>query len=329
MGKDSQWWDESWNPVTGCTPQSEGCEHCYAKAMHDRFYQSTKFEKVVLHPERLVKPSVSKPKVFFVDSMSDLFHEKVPFSFIGEVFDVMEKNAQHTFIILTKRSGRMLEFFAWRKFAAPDHVWVGVTAENQARAEERIPDLLKAPVKHRFVSIEPMLEKVNLDIAITAERGAYAYNTLTGEYWPFTERPLYGKKLDWVICGGETGSGGIRPMQIEWVRDLRDQCVGAEVPFFFKQWGAYRPASEEEKSFGATMVSSGRNFLDRHLDGSLWDQKPAELTPEPLRHGQSKEIYACDHGTVIPPLASLGGAKIAKGHGQVEVQLPLMGEVEE
>jgi len=312
MSDKSQWWDVSWNPVTGCTPQSEGCAHCYAKRIHEKYFQAVKFEKVILHPERLDQPSrMKKGKVIFVDSMSDLFHEKVPFEFIGQVFDVMQKNPQHTFIVLTKRDGRMLEFFEWlwekgqcgQKISVADNVWMGVTIENEGH-KDRLVNLFKSPVRHRFVSIEPMLGPVDI----------YAWLVESPEDTSHLVGCAPWETIEWVICGGETGRGVARPMQIDWVRSLRDHCAEAQVPFFFKQWGEFRPANESEAGFGIGMISAGRNNSDRSVDGREWNEKPAELTPEPLRHGDSEEIYTCGHGMVI------------KKHDHMEVQLSLMGE---
>lgn len=264
--KSALWWDESWNPVTGCSAVSEGCAHCYAKAMHDRFYQATKFEHVVLHPERLDRIEHAKPKVWFVDSMSDLFHEDVPFTFIQKVFNVMWANPLHTFVILTKRPSQMLAYFAPGS-GAPENLWLGVSAENQERADERIPLLLAAPVAHRFVCVGPMLGPVNLELVVKVEHGAYSYNALTGEEWPFTEGPVIGAKIEGIICEGESGPLG-RVMHPDWVRALRDQCVEAEVPFFFKQWGAWHP-----DDLDGVMVRSGRH-TERMLDGREWNELP-------------------------------------------------------
>jgi protein gp37 len=262
-----KWWDESWNPVTGCTAVSEGCAHCYAKAMHERFYQSTKFEKVVLHPERLDKPSRMRPgKVIFVDSMCDLFHEDVPFWFIADILWVMINNPQHTFVVLTKRPERMLEFFGeWvfkgkTKPLPSKNIWFGVTAENQPRADERIPLLLNAPVHHRFVSVEPMLGEVDVS------------------EWANGHSPL-----QLVICGGESGPMG-RVMDPKWVKDLKDQCVGARVPFFFKQWGAWH-----QDGIDGLMVRSGRQ-TERMLDGVEWNELPWRKSVEKVIDDQPAEV---------------------------------------
>jgi protein gp37 len=270
-----KWWDESWNPVTGCTACSEGCAHCYAKAMHERLFQSTKFEKVVLHPERLDKPSRMRPgKVIFVDSMSDLFHEDVPFWFIADILWVMIDNPQHTFVVLTKRPERMLEFFGeWifkgkTKPMPSKNIWFGVTAENQARADERIPVLLKAPVSHRFVSVEPMLGAVDLD-------GPFNICGPENNQWDNPDVPIgWLEVIDLVICGGESGTGA-RPMQPDWARGVRDQCVDAGVPFYFKQWGEWAP----DELDGFLVRSRGKG---RMLDGVEWNELPWRKSVEKL-----------------------------------------------
>lgn len=270
--KSAQWWDQSWNPVTGCTQVSEGCAHCYAKAMHNRYFQSIPFEKVVLHPERLSKIDGTKPKVIFADSASDLFHEKVPFEFITEVFSVMQRNPFHTFILLTKRAKRMEEYFDWVKECYPewrlfyplDNVWMGVTAENQEKADERIPLLLKTPAKHRFVSVEPMLGPVDLSEFIGGCRAG--------------KSPARNDScIELVICGGETGPGA-RVMRPEWARSLRDQCAAAQTPFFFKQWGEWVPDMDD-----SVMVRSRGTGIGRKLDGREWNDLPWWKKVDPVK----------------------------------------------
>ncbi|PKO03063.1 MAG: phage Gp37/Gp68 family protein [Chloroflexi bacterium HGW-Chloroflexi-5] len=300
MTNGSQWWDQSWNPVTGCTMVSEGCANCYAKAMHERFMQSTMFEKVVLHPERLSKIDKTKPKVIFVDSMSDLFHEAVPFEFISEVFSVMQRNPLHTFVVLTKRAKRMFEYFMWEREFNPEwklfypleNVWLGVTAENQERANERIPLLLKTPAKYRFVSVEPMLESVDLTkikwarIAVDKTNYDFFGAPAPDEIWSLRNvldrrpgdeynRPLIG--VDFVICGGESGPGA-RLMRPEWARALRDQCLQSDVPFFFKQWGAWVPDMLNDY----VMVRSHMTGIGRKLDGVEWNYLPWRKPAKPV-----------------------------------------------
>lgn len=243
------WADMVWNPVTGCTKISEGCQNCYAERMTKRLQLMApkKYSQgfsVKCHPEALQEPlKVKKPQRIFVCSMSDLFHDDVPADFILQVIAVAAKARQHTFIILTKRPARALQLFhnwglipddfhgmppSGEEF--PKNIWFGVTAENQARADERIPILLQIPATVRFVSIEPMLSEI--DLQYLCFNGADGFGSLPG--------------LDWVICGGETGPGA-RPMHPDWVRFLRDQCEASSVPFFFKQWGAWITVYDRDK----------------------------------------------------------------------------------
>ncbi len=266
MSTKIEWAEETWNPVTGCTPVSAGCENCYARRMATRLrgrcgYPADEPFKVTLHEDRLGEPLRWKqPRKVFVCSMSDLFHPDVPDEFIARIWWVMGQCAGyldpsryrgHTFIILTKRPERMQkwlngwndretrrqwiesfgEVYDWMSGPKywPDvlpNVWLGVTAENQQRADERIPILLKIPAAVRFVSVEPMLGPVALDAVCAATDG----------YMQKIKTLLDG--IDWVICGGESGPGA-RPMHPDWARSLRDQCQAAGVPFFFKQWGGW------------------------------------------------------------------------------------------
>lgn len=246
-----EWCDKVWNPVTGCSPVSAGCANCYAERIANRFWGDRKFTDVQYHPERLSEPlKWRKPKKIFVNSMSDLFHEDVPDEFISEVFAIMAVCQQHTFMILTKRPKRMQNYFressvdgigpyhsyigkaAKRLGDRPNvkcrsivwplpNVWLGVTAENQETADERIPILLQIPAAVRFVSCEPLLESINL---------VQSVNKLD---WlnPASFKP---GGLDWIICGPETGPGK-RPMKREWIENLYQQCQSAEVPFFDKK----------------------------------------------------------------------------------------------
>lgn len=259
------WCDMVWNPVTGCTKISEGCNNCYAERMAKRLQLMApkKYSQgfaVKCHHESLTEPmKIKKPQRIFVCSMSDLFHEDVPADFIMKVLCVADRSPQHTFIILTKRPARALELFhnwglvpddflgippSGEQF--PKNVWFGISAENQARADERIPILLQIPTAVRFVSIEPMLEPVDL-------QNIKQYNSIGQHIASYqvleaitnaqdSNRPA----IDWVICGGETGPNA-RPMHPDWVRSLRDQCKAASVPFFFKQWGEWRPPMTRER----------------------------------------------------------------------------------
>lgn len=202
-----EWTERTWNPVTGCSKVSQGCKHCYAERIAERFWGERPFTAVQCHPERLAHPkSIRKGSMFFVNSMSDLFHPDVPDEFIGEVFDVMRECPQHTFQVLTKRSERLAQI-AHRLTWAPN-VWMGVSVED-VRVSERINDLRAVPAAVRFLSLEPLI-------------GPLERLDLTG--------------IHWVIVGGESGPGA-RPMKAAWVKSIRQQCRAAGVPFFFKQWG--------------------------------------------------------------------------------------------
>lgn len=202
-----EWTEQTWNPVTGCTKVSQGCKHCYAERHACRFWGDRPFTEVRVHPERLGHPSrIARPTKFFVNSMSDLFHEDVPAPFIRQVFDAMADCPRHVFQVLTKRSERLLELaptLPWRP-----NIWMGVSVEDE-RVVSRIDHLRAVPAHIRFLSLEPLIG------------------------------PLEGLNLEgmhWVIVGGESGPGA-RPMEAAWVRSIRRQCRAAGVAFFFKQWG--------------------------------------------------------------------------------------------
>ena len=211
-----EWTDATWNPVTGCTKISPGCAYCYAEGITLRFKRGGPYlpgkTTINLHYDRLSAPGKWKvPRRIFVNSMSDLFHEEVPFEFVREVFLSMMDYDQHIYQVLTKRPERMLEYLEWGKGPDwPDHVWAGVSVENQYWAKRRIPLLAQVPAKVRFLSVEPLLKAVELC--------------------------TYLKYLQWVIVGGESGHRA-RPMKPEWATSIRDECLADEVPFFFKQWG--------------------------------------------------------------------------------------------
>ncbi len=215
-----EWTDATWNPVRGCTKISPGCKHCYAEVFAERFrgVPGHPYEQgfdLRLVPEKLGEPlRWQTPKMIFVNSMSDLFHDGVPDEYIEAVAKVMVKAKWHTYQILTKRSARMASLLRGRlNFAATEpHIWWGVSVENKKQGLPRLRDLQEAPVSVRFLSVEPLLEglgRMNL-------RG-----------------------IHWVIVGGESGHGA-RPLKREWVTEVRDQCNDAGVPFFFKQWGGVR-----------------------------------------------------------------------------------------
>lgn len=215
------WCTTTWNPVTGCTPCSPACDHCYAKGIATRFKgkkgHGNGFEIVTCYPERLDQPSKwNDPQRVFVLSMGDLFHKDVPNEFVEQVFQIMEDNPQHTFLVLTKRPEMIKVKLSNPKLI--ENVWLGVTVENQEYAIKRIPELLKIPAAGYFVSVEPMLGPVDLT--------------------PWLDPSL----ISWVIVGGETGPGA-REMKPEWAIPLRDQCKHTGIPFWFKGWGRFTTKS--------------------------------------------------------------------------------------
>lgn len=237
-----EWASATWSPITGCTTISEGCQNCYTKRMSKRLagrfgYPKDDPFKVTFHPDRLEQPlKWQKPKHIFVCSMGDLFHKDVKISQLNAIFNVIsrswELNFKHTFLILTKRPRKMQKYIAEHRhyetavcYYDTSNIWFGITAENRKRYHERWSILQKIPAAVKFISVEPMLSHVNID--------------------DFLERP------DWIICGAETGPGK-REMKTEWSIDLKDQCVSAGIPFFFKK-----------DSIG-----------NRKLDGRLWEQYP-------------------------------------------------------
>ncbi|MFN0317279.1 MAG: DUF5131 family protein [Burkholderiales bacterium] len=215
-----EWTDATWNPVRGCSKVSPGCKHCYAERFAERFrgVKGHPFEQgfnVRLVPHKLGEPlRWSEPRMIFVNSMSDLFQDEVPESYITRVAATMRLARWHTYQVLTKRSGRLRELLAasLREAAAEPHIWWGVSVEDRKYGLPRVADLQNAPAAVRFLSVEPLLEDLG-------------------------ELPLQG--ISWVIVGGESGPGA-RPMKEEWVLSIREQCAAANVPFFFKQWGGVR-----------------------------------------------------------------------------------------
>lgn len=241
-----EWTDATWNPVRGCTKISPGCKHCYAETFAERFrgVPGHPFEfgfDLRLVPEKLAEPMRwPKSKMIFVNSMSDLFHEKVPDEYIEAVATVMAKANWHTYQVLTKRAERLRELLSGKlRFAAKlPHIWWGVSVENRQHGLPRIKELRAAPARVRFLSIEPLLEdlgEINLS------------------------------NIDWVIVGGESGPGA-RPMGADWVRKIRAQCRETKTAFFFKQWGGVRKGE------------AGRT-LDRRTYDEFPKREPA-LVPE-------------------------------------------------
>jgi protein gp37 len=234
-----EWTDTTWNPVTGCTKISAGCDNCYASRFSERFRDvpGHPFENgfdLTLRPERLLQPlDWKRPRMIFVNSMSDLFHKEIPRAHISAVFDTMEKADWHIYQVLTKRSSLLQKFInsRYKDQPSPPHMWFGVSVENE-QATSRIAHLQKANSGVRFLSVEPLI-------------GPVGKLNLEG--------------IDWVILGGESGPGA-RPMSKEWAIDVRNQCLKARVAFFFKQWGGRSP-----KSGG------------RLLEGKEWSQFPMTL----------------------------------------------------
>jgi len=244
MTQESQieWTNLTWNPVTGCTKISAGCDNCYAERFAERFrgVPGHPYEEgfdLTLRPHRLEQPlTIRTPKMIFVNSMSDLFHKDVPFSYVDKVFDTMEQARWHTFQVLTKRSSRMRDYVNRRygDGTAPLHIWLGTSVEDGSK-KSRIKHIRDMNAGTRFLSIEPLI-------------GPIGKVDLTG--------------IHWVIVGGESGPG-FREMKAEWATEVRDQCIAQKIPFFFKQWGGFRP-----KAGG------------RELDGELWDGFPTIRTAE-------------------------------------------------
>lgn len=235
-----EWTEQTWNPSAGCTKISSGCKHCYAEAMAIRlqamgvegYENGFKFNTV---PSRLNEPlRRKKPTVFFVNSMSDIFHKDMPVKYLNAIFEVIEETPQHTYQILTKRSDRMLKYFSKR--TTPKNIWLGVTIENKKEGLPRMDDLRQINASILFLSVEPLLEdlgKLNL------------------------------KNINWVIVGGESGNKA-RPMEKKWVLNIKQQCETNDVAFFFKQWGTW----------GADKVKRNKKLNGKEIDGQIWQQYP-------------------------------------------------------
>ncbi len=231
---------QTWNPTTGCTKISHGCKYCYAETMAKRLkmmgvkgYENG-FD-LVIQKQRLMQPlQRKKATTYFVNSMSDLFHEDIPDSFIEQVFDVIKQTPQHTYQIVTKRSERMAYFC--QQHIMPDNVWLGVSVEDKEYGLPRIEHLKTIKARIRFLSIEPLLEHLGtIDLS----------------------------GIHWVIVGGESGPKA-RPMKAEWVTDIKKQCKKAKVKFFFKQWG----------SRGADGKKRSKKANGRELAGKIWNEMP-------------------------------------------------------
>ena len=238
-----EWTEQTWNPTVGCTKISPGCKHCYAEAMAKRLkaMNTPGYENgfaLTLLPERLNDPvKRKKPTVYFVNSMSDLFHDRVPDDYIEKVFAVIEQTPQHTYQILTKRGARMARYFRDRK--VPVNAWLGVSVEDRKYGVPRIDHLRKVPASIRFLSVEPLLADVGgLDLT----------------------------DIHWVIVGGESGPKA-RPMKTEWADAVRIHCHEQGVAFFFKQWGGW----------GADGKKRAKAANGRELNGRTWDEMPVTV----------------------------------------------------
>lgn len=294
-----EWTDVTWNPVSGCSKVSSGCKNCYAERIANRFWKNRKFTDVQIHKDRLLQPYHWKePRKIFVNSMSDLFHEKVTDSFIEQVFGTIVDNPRHIFQVLTKRPERMKKFIdgfgiqengyiltlddndsnKLKKFRWPlKNLWLGVSVEDQKTADERIPLLARTLAEIRFVSYEPALEFV--------------------DFWKGEqELASWIQNIDWLIMGGESGLNA-RPMNPDWVKKTLKTCQYAGVPFFFKQWGEWHHSYEKwfEKFKGKNyydwkrsehfvfnngngnyekMWKVGKNIAGNLIDGKKYEQFP-------------------------------------------------------
>ncbi len=238
-----EWTEKTWNPTTGCTKISAGCKNCYAETMAIRlqaigvkgYENGFKFSIV---PERLNEPlKRKKPTIYFVNSMSDLFHEDMPIDYLDNIFEIIKQTPQHTYQILTKRAKRMLNYFQNKEI--PDNVWLGVTVENKSEGKPRIDYLRKLSATVLFLSIEPLLEDLGrIDLT----------------------------NINWVIVGGESGPKA-RPMLKEWVLNIKKQCEKHNIAFFFKQWGTW----------GVDNIKRNKKLNGKILEGKIWQQYPFKV----------------------------------------------------
>ena len=309
-----EWTDATWNPVTGCTRVSPGCVNCYidwappfrVEGRHftdrdgNRSHAIGATTGVRLHPDRLDWPLRKRSwrgKRVFVCSLADLFHDDVPDEYIARVFAVMALTPEVTYQVLTKRPARMRSLLASGTFAGMvwrdvddlswplPNVWLGVTVEDQERADQRIPILLDTPAAVRWLSCEPLLGPVNLPVCRCLGVGSIAH----GRHWPDTvcdQCDGSGSQIDWVVVGGESGPNA-RPMHPDWARSLRDQCAAAGVPYLFKQWGEWVTEEQAPEDITLPAVSwrhlgdaeppvwrVGKKRAGRLLDGIQHDGYP-------------------------------------------------------
>lgn len=300
MATGIEYLNETWNPIQTtikgelgqgyhCTKISKGCQHCWAEGMNLRIGNKipyTQNDKIIfeIKESELLKPlKWKKPRVIGVQFMSDLFHPSVPFEFIFEIYHAMMcKAPQHTYTVLTKRPERAKEFFDWWlnsfppnkprgviPFSEYKNIWLGVSVEDQQTADERIPLLLQIPAAIRFISAEPLIDKISFRWA----KWLPISRTKTTDH-------LDGlRMLDWIIAGGESGRNA-RPCHPDWIRSLRDQCKEADVPFFFKQWGEYIHADQAFTKLvgysGSGFVKVGKKRAGRLLDGIEHSEFPEQ-----------------------------------------------------
>lgn len=265
-----EWTDSTWNPTTGCTKVSAGCDHCYADFLAQGKLRTNYLKRLPvlqtaeaiadpfalrLWPERLTQPASWKdPRRIFVNSMSDLFHHDVPDAYLRQIWEVMLRVDRHVYQVLTKRPARAARWL-WNNLdllpggQVPHHIWIGTSVEDQSQ-DYRIRHLLETPHAVRFLSCEPLLGELDIRTWLPKEE---TVRDFANPGRTLTRRT---KGIDWVIVGGESGNGA-RPMDVDWVRSLRDQCAAAGVPYFFKQVG------------GRTPKAGGR-----YLDGRTWDEFP-------------------------------------------------------
>ncbi len=243
MASKIEWTEATWNPSSGCTKISEGCKNCYAESMAIRLkaigtvgYENG-FEFCTV-PSRLNEPlRKKKPTVFFVNSMSDIFHEQMPIDYLNKIFEIIKATPQHTYQVLTKRADRMFEYFS--RNPVPKNVWLGVTVENIRQGLPRINYLRQINASILFLSIEPLLEDLgNINL----------------------------QNIDWVIVGGESGNRA-RPMDADWVLKIKEQCEQSNVAFFFKQWGTW----------GADKIKRSKKVNGKKLNGKIWQQYPEKI----------------------------------------------------
>ena len=262
-----EWTDATWNPVRGCTKISPGCKHCYAERFAERFrgVKGHPFEQgfdLRLIPKKLREPLLwAQPKMIFVNSMSDLFHEEVPLSYISRVTAVMCLARWHTYQVLTKRSARLRDVLAGplKEASEEAHIWWGVSVEDRKYGLPRIADLQESPAKVRFLSVEPLLE----DLGVL---------------------PLDG--ISWVIVGGESGPGA-RPIKESWIVSIREQCQTAKIPFFFKQWGGVR-----KKLTGRTLQGRTYDEVPPRIQHPVLAAKSRETHAHRIQQEELIEISA-------------------------------------